>query len=215
MRNGRRCRTLTWASAWLVAPAIALMFVLGIYPQLLIGVINRTVDGDGGAIEVLSQCCAWTIYISFIGVARADALPKGNARAARADGVAHGVGRIGRRPGGVTAQSQPGAGGRSSTTRAALVDSFAGHQLSLAADGISVTLVLLTGLAAVAGILFSWNIEHRAKEFFAFYLALIGGVYGVFLSFDCSCCSSFTKSRSSRSISSSRSGVRHGANTAR
>ena len=37
---------------------------------------------------------------------------------------------------------------------------------------------------AVAGILFSWNIEHRAKEFFAFYLALIGGVYGVFLSFD-------------------------------
>ena len=44
--------------------------------------------------------------------------------------------------------------------------------------------MLLTGLAAVAGILFSWNIEHRAKEFFAFYLALIGGVYGVFLSFD-------------------------------
>ncbi|HVY69498.1 MAG TPA: NADH-quinone oxidoreductase subunit M, partial [Verrucomicrobiae bacterium] len=54
----------------------------------------------------------------------------------------------------------------------------------LAADGISATLVLLTGLAAVTGILFSWNIEHRAKEFFAFYLALIGGVYGVFLSFD-------------------------------
>ncbi len=44
--------------------------------------------------------------------------------------------------------------------------------------------MLLTGIAAVAGILFSWNIEHRAKEFFAFYLALIGGVYGVFLSFD-------------------------------
>ena len=37
---------------------------------------------------------------------------------------------------------------------------------------------------AITGILFSWNIEHRAKEFFAFYLALIGGVYGVFLSFD-------------------------------
>jgi NADH-quinone oxidoreductase subunit M len=47
-----------------------------------------------------------------------------------------------------------------------------------------VTLVLLTGIASVVGILFSWNIEHRAKEFFAFYLALIGGVYGVFLSFD-------------------------------
>ncbi|MEY2429683.1 MAG: NADH-quinone oxidoreductase subunit, partial [Verrucomicrobiota bacterium] len=59
-----------------------------------------------------------------------------------------------------------------------------GIQYHLAADGISLVLVLLTGAAAVAGILFSWNIEHRAKEFFAFYLALIGGVYGVFLSFD-------------------------------
>jgi NADH-quinone oxidoreductase subunit M len=44
--------------------------------------------------------------------------------------------------------------------------------------------VVLTGIASVVGILFSWNIEHRTKEFFAFYLALIGGVYGVFLSFD-------------------------------
>ena len=54
----------------------------------------------------------------------------------------------------------------------------------LAADGISRVLVLLTGLAAVAGVLFSWNIELRTNEFFAFFLALIGGVYGVFLSFD-------------------------------
>ena len=54
----------------------------------------------------------------------------------------------------------------------------------MAADGISRVLVLLTGLAAVAGILFSWDIELRTNEFFAFFLALIGGVYGVFLSFD-------------------------------
>ena len=59
-----------------------------------------------------------------------------------------------------------------------------GISFHLAADGISLVLVLLTGIAAVCGILFSWNIEHRANEFFAFYLALIGGVYGVFLSFD-------------------------------
>ena len=45
-------------------------------------------------------------------------------------------------------------------------------------------LVLLTGIVAIAGVLFSWNIEHRSKEFFALYLALIGGVYGVFLSAD-------------------------------
>jgi NADH-quinone oxidoreductase subunit M len=54
----------------------------------------------------------------------------------------------------------------------------------LAADGVSATLLILTGLAAVAGVLFSWNIEKRVNEFFAFYLALIGGVFGVFLSFD-------------------------------
>src|SRR5439155_2147625 len=59
-----------------------------------------------------------------------------------------------------------------------------GIKYHLAADGISLTLVLLTGIAAVAGVLFSWNIEDRAKEYFVFYLALITGVYGVFLSFD-------------------------------
>src|SRR5204863_7451287 len=59
-----------------------------------------------------------------------------------------------------------------------------GIEYHLAADGVSLTLVLLTGLAAIAGILFSWNVETRAKEFFAFYLAFLGGVYGVFRSFD-------------------------------
>ena len=57
-----------------------------------------------------------------------------------------------------------------------------GYQLG--ADGVSLSLSLLTGLAAVAGILFSWDIQHRAREFFAFFLALVGGCYGVFLSFD-------------------------------
>ncbi len=59
-----------------------------------------------------------------------------------------------------------------------------GIQYYLAADGISITLVLLTSIAAFVGILFSWNVEHRASEFFALYLILIGAVFGVFLSFD-------------------------------
>lgn len=59
-----------------------------------------------------------------------------------------------------------------------------GARYHLAADGISLTLILLTGLAATAGVLFSWNIEERAGEFFALFLTLIGGVYGVFLSAD-------------------------------
>jgi NADH-quinone oxidoreductase subunit M len=54
----------------------------------------------------------------------------------------------------------------------------------LAADGISATLLLLTGIAAIAGVLFSWNIQDRANHFFALYLILIAAVYGVFLSFD-------------------------------
>jgi NADH-quinone oxidoreductase subunit M len=59
-----------------------------------------------------------------------------------------------------------------------------GIRYHLAADGISLTLLVLTGLAATAGVLFSWNIEERVGEFFALYLALIGGVCGVFLSAD-------------------------------
>jgi len=59
-----------------------------------------------------------------------------------------------------------------------------GIEFSLAVDGISATLVLLTGIAAIAGVLFSWNIEKRVPEYFAFFLTLIGGVYGVFLSAD-------------------------------
>jgi NADH-quinone oxidoreductase subunit M len=59
-----------------------------------------------------------------------------------------------------------------------------GAHYRLAADGISLTLLVLTGLASTAGILFSWNIEERAGHYFAFYLVLVAGVYGVFLSAD-------------------------------
>lgn len=51
-------------------------------------------------------------------------------------------------------------------------------------DGISLPLLLVTGLVSICGVLFSWNIDTRANHFYAFYFALIGGVYGVFLSLD-------------------------------
>ncbi len=54
----------------------------------------------------------------------------------------------------------------------------------LAVDGINYPLVVLNGFVCVTGILFSWNIEERVKEFFAFFLTLIGGVYGVFMAMD-------------------------------
>lgn len=59
-----------------------------------------------------------------------------------------------------------------------------GAEYHLAVDGISVVLVWLTGLAATASVLFSWNIRERAGEFFGWYLTLVGAVYGVFLSWD-------------------------------
>ena len=123
---------------------------------------------------------AWTIYISFIGAAGLMLLPKGNARAARMLALLTAVlgflvalaGTLGAKPGSLQ-----------TIAKVPWVPAL-GLEYHLAADGISLTLVLLTGIAASAGILFSWNVEHRAKEFFALYLTLIAGVYGVFLSFD-------------------------------
>ena len=125
---------------------------------------------------------AWTIYISFLGVLVLMLLPKGNASAARKVAMVTAVAGFLVALAGFF-QLYGKAGEVTTVSRADWIPSL-GISYHLAADGISLTLVLLTGLAAIAGILFSWNIEHRAKEFFAFYLALIGGVYGVFLSFD-------------------------------
>ncbi|MCB1127014.1 MAG: NADH-quinone oxidoreductase subunit M, partial [Verrucomicrobiae bacterium] len=68
-------------------------------------------------------------------------------------------------------------------TRAAWIPSL-GIEYHLAVDGISVCLLLLTAIASVVGVLFSWNIAHRVRGYFAFYLTLVAGVYGVFLSRD-------------------------------
>jgi NADH-quinone oxidoreductase subunit M len=59
-----------------------------------------------------------------------------------------------------------------------------GSRFHLAVDGLNLPLVLLNGIVCVTGILFSWNIEERVKEFFAFFLTLIAGVYGVFMAMD-------------------------------
>lgn len=59
-----------------------------------------------------------------------------------------------------------------------------GSRFHLGADGLVLALLFLTGVVAVAGILFSWNVVHRQRAFFAWFLAIIGGVYGVFLSRD-------------------------------
>ena len=123
---------------------------------------------------------AWTIYISFLGAAILMLLPKKNASLARGVALLTAIAGLVIALRGLVEQK---SGELVTVAQYTWIPSL-GIQYHLAADGISLVLLLLTGVVAVAGILFSWNIEHRTKEFFAFYLALIGGVYGVFLSFD-------------------------------
>ena len=59
-----------------------------------------------------------------------------------------------------------------------------GASFHLGVDGISLPMILVTGLVAVCGVLMSWRVEIRTNEFFAYFLALVGGVYGTFLSMD-------------------------------
>ena len=123
---------------------------------------------------------AWTIYISFLGAAAMFLLPKGSVALARILALLTAVAGFALA---LTAFVQHRSGEMLTVTRVPWIPSL-GIEYHLAADGISLALILLTGIVAVTGILFSWDIDHRTKEFFAFYLVLIGAVYGVFLSYD-------------------------------
>lgn len=75
------------------------------------------------------------------------------------------------------------------TTQLYLVERFdwfkdLGIQYLLGVDGISMAMVILTSIIIFTGVLASWKVEHRAKEFFALLLLLVTGVFGTFLSFD-------------------------------
>jgi NADH-quinone oxidoreductase subunit M len=59
-----------------------------------------------------------------------------------------------------------------------------GIHYHLGVDGLSAPMVLLTGMVAVAGVLVSWRIDDRTREFMAFFLLLVAGVYGVFVAVD-------------------------------
>src|SRR5256714_4473604 len=124
---------------------------------------------------------AWTIYISFVGGGLLMLLSPQQKKAVRVMALLTALAGL--------AVALAGAfqyklsSGITTVKKVPWIPSL-GIDYYLATDGISLTLLLLTGIAAVVGILFSWNINDRVKEFFAFYLILIGGVYGVFLSFD-------------------------------
>jgi NADH-quinone oxidoreductase subunit M len=123
---------------------------------------------------------AWTIYISFLGAAVMLLLPRRSAALARVLALLTAIAGFAIA---LTAFAHHRTGEMLTITRVPWIPSL-GIEYHLAADGISLTLVLLTSIIAITGILFSWNIEERTEEFFAFYLVLIGAVYGVFLSYD-------------------------------
>ncbi len=57
-------------------------------------------------------------------------------------------------------------------------------QYYLGLDGISLSLVILTGFVSVLACLASWNIDKQVKGYFALYLLLCASMVGVFISLD-------------------------------
>ncbi len=51
-------------------------------------------------------------------------------------------------------------------------------------DGMNLPLVLLTGVVMFTGVLISWGLDDRPREFFAFLFILASGVFGVFVALD-------------------------------
>src|SRR4030066_1508689 len=51
-------------------------------------------------------------------------------------------------------------------------------------DGMNAPLVLLTGVVMFTGVLISWGVDDRPREFFGFLFILATGVFGVFISLD-------------------------------
>jgi len=57
-------------------------------------------------------------------------------------------------------------------------------QYFLGLDGISLSLVVLTGLVSVLACLASWNITKQVKGYYALFLLLVASMMGVFVSLD-------------------------------
>jgi NADH-quinone oxidoreductase subunit M len=122
---------------------------------------------------------AWTIYITFAGAVVTLVLPRGFARwTALLTSVAGFVV-------GLITSARPDVDLAHFTTivRVPWIPAL-GMNYHLGLDGISLVLILVTGIVAVSAVLFSWDVRERAKEFFFWLLLVVGGSYGVFLSAD-------------------------------
>lgn len=48
-------------------------------------------------------------------------------------------------------------------------------------DGLNITMILLTSIVIFTGVICSWTVTYRVKDFFALMLFLVTGVFGVFM----------------------------------
>ena len=134
----------------------------------------------------------WTIYLSWIGVLVVMLLPASKKVAIRWTALTFAAAGLVVACVGLFTWAPPTGGAGMEALRASFKPfevnlpwiPALGASYHLGADGISLPLLVLTGVVAVTGVLFSWNQENRVKEFFAFLLLLVSGVYGVFLSLD-------------------------------
>ena len=121
---------------------------------------------------------AWTIYVTFAGAVLALLLPR----------VARWIALV------TTAAGALVGGGAflchdivsqpfTTITRLPWVPTL-GMEYHLAVDGISLTLILVTAITAIAAVLFSWDVTERPNEFFFWLLLVVASSYGVFLSAD-------------------------------
>jgi NADH-quinone oxidoreductase subunit M len=51
-------------------------------------------------------------------------------------------------------------------------------------EGMNAPMLLLTGIVIFTGVLTMWELKERVREYFIFQLALVTGVFGVFMSYD-------------------------------
>jgi NADH-quinone oxidoreductase subunit M len=75
------------------------------------------------------------------------------------------------------------AGGYQFQTKLAWIPAL-GISYHTGVNGLSAPLVLLAAVVMITGVLISWPIDERPREFFAFLFILATGIFGVFVSLD-------------------------------
>lgn len=122
------------------------------------------------------------VFTPWLGALALAALPRAGARAQRALGLAFSLSTLALAAWALRG-FDPAASGFQLAEDHPWIGSL-GIRFGLGLDGLSLVLVLLTGLVAPAGLLASWRQEGSARSFGILFLVLQGAALGVFLTLD-------------------------------